>query len=157
MSVSWAVLSTQQGAAWGRGHRGAPPQSCRRRKGRRTSARGEQRGEETSEGAHHPSSSSPICYLLRPGCRAPTLPATGRYLRGHARAGDICSVALNFESPPTALSLARLFFMRGFVMLTLYLCPPPVCLLVLFSMPGDWVLLLGSRSPFRRYHRHRAP
>ena len=25
------------------------------------------------------------------------------------------------------------------------------------SMPGVWVLLLGSRSPIRHYHRHRAP
>jgi len=63
----------------------------------------------------------------------------------------------NAAEGATALSLARLFFMRGFVMLPLYRCSPPVCLLVLFSMPGVWVLLLGSRSPFRRYHRHRAP
>ena len=67
---------------------------------------------------------------------------------------------------PTGLSMQRRAplpsRLLGFSSCEASLCWPiplvPSCLSILFcSMPGVWVLLLGSRSPIRHYYRHRAP
>ena len=73
-----------------------------------------------------------------------------------------CKIAKKNRIPITSAPLCPLVC-SALLHAGLSLCRPSPAVSLLsayssfFSMPGVWVLLLGSRSPIRHYYRHRAP